>query len=250
MEVILHCRPTQNNSDDLQKIAAGSLEEFPLRLLPKFVPWFPYHLPTLTLKPQKCPPSISRNLSSEVDYNSFDPLNVEPSLCCDPTPNLLEFKANTSSDDDMQVVSAEQDRVVYEASNISETVCKEKMFLRSWSVCTQRTGNKDLVIPPSPDLKYILDRLKLNLFHRGRWTILPSVCGDLSLEEVWDKLTRMIKHGVLPSCNATMQRDIGEIWIFCDLRYCEHVGQLVRSKLRLAGKINLFVHKHGVVLSV
>ncbi|KAM3940026.1 shieldin complex subunit 3 [Leptodactylus fuscus] len=250
MEVILHCRPEQNNVDNLQKIAAGSLEEFPLRLLPKFVPWFPYHLPAFILKPQKCPPFVSVDLTSKVDYDPFDPVNVEPFICQDPTPNLLEFRANTSIDKDKQTASAEQDNVVYEGPNPCETVSKEKMYVRPWSVCTRRVGGKDSAIPPSPELKDILDRLKLNLYHRGRWTILSSVCGDRSMEETWDKLSRLIRHGVLPSCNAILQQDIREIWIFCDLRYCEYIGKLVRAKLNLSGKIDLYIHKHGVILSM
>lgn len=250
MEVVLHYRPAERSSDNLQKIATGSLEEVPLRLLPKFIPWFPNHLPTFTLKPQKFPPFISGDLFSKVDDDPFDPGNVEPFICCDPTPNLLEFKANTSSHDDKQVASAEQDNVGCKAPSASDTLSKENTYVRSWSVCTPRGGSKDSIITTSPELKGILDRLKLNLFHRGRWTILPSVCGDLSLEETWDKLTRLTRHGVLPSCNATMQRDIREIWIFCDLRYCEHIGKLIRSKLKLSGNIDLFVHKHGVILSM
>ncbi|KAG8598748.1 hypothetical protein GDO81_002724 [Engystomops pustulosus] len=245
MEVILHCRPTQVNSEDLQKIAAGSLEEFPLRRLPKFVPWFPYSLRTFTLKPQKRPPFIEVDLSSKVHHDSFDPINVEPHICHDPTADLLEFKANTRGDDSRKVSYTEQDKVACEAPNI-----KKNTHVRSWSVCTRRSGIRDSIVPPSPELKCILERLELNLYHRGRWTILPNVCGDLSLEEVWDKLSRLTRHGDLPSCNATLQRDLGEIWIFCDLRYSEYVGELLRLKLKLSGKIDLLVHKHGVILSV
>ncbi|XP_073440112.1 shieldin complex subunit 3, partial [Dendrobates tinctorius] len=237
MEVFLHYRPDQIASERLQKLATGSLEEFPLRLLPKFVPWFPNHLSAFTLKPQTCPPLIPVDPSSVADLGSFDPVNVDPSMCSDPTPNLLEFKANTHSTDDKK--GAEKDGIVCDAENT---------YVRSWSVYPRRVGSKDSVIPSSPELKSIMGRLQLNLYHRGRWTILPSVCGSQCLDEVWDKVSRMTRRGVLPSCNATMQRDIGEIWIFCDLRYCEHIGQLVRSQLQPTGKIDFTVHKHGVIL--
>ncbi|XP_056397517.1 shieldin complex subunit 3 [Hyla sarda] len=203
-----------------------------------------------TLKPQKCPPIIPMDLSSKVNSKSFDPVNAEPFIWYDPTPNLLEFRSNSSKDEDQQVASAEQDSVGCDVRNASDTLSKQSSYVRSWSVCTQRVGRKDVIVPPSPELKSLLNRLQLNLFYRGRWTILPSVCGDLSLEEVWDKLTRLTRHDVLPSCNATMQRDISEIWIFCDLRYCEHIGKLLIAKLKLSGKICLFVHKHGVILSM
>ncbi|XP_069821005.1 shieldin complex subunit 3 [Dendropsophus ebraccatus] len=250
MEVILHYRPEHNNCD-VQNIAAGSLEEFPLRPLPKFDPWFPDHLPTFTLKPQKCPPFIPVDVSSKVDYKPFDTVTVDLVRRFDPTPDLLEFKANTSSDDDdKQAVSTEPESGVCDAPDTSETLSKQNTYVRSWSVCTQRVGSKVPIVPPSPELKRVLDRLQLNPFHRGRWTILPSVCGDRSLEEIWDILTRLTRHNVLPSCNATMQRDVGEIWLFCDLRYCEHIGKIVRTKLKLSGKMDLFVHKHGVILSM
>ncbi|XP_075049870.1 shieldin complex subunit 3, partial [Mixophyes fleayi] len=252
MDVILHYRTLQNRLDELQKIAAGSLEEFPLRLVPKFDPWFPYHVRNFILKPQMHPPLISVELCSKISYGTFDPVQVQPFMCYDPTPGLLEFKPNvhTENVDDKQIVTSKKDGFMCSPQPMNENVSKEIAHVRSWSICTQRASGEDPILAPSEQLKDILERHRLNLFHRGRWTILPSACGGLSLEEVWGKLSRLMRHCHLPSCNATMRRDICEIWIFCDLRYCEHIGTLVRLELKLCGRIDLFVHKHGIILSM
>ncbi|XP_063819260.1 trafficking protein particle complex subunit 13 isoform X2 [Pseudophryne corroboree] len=249
-EVVVHYRTSQNRLEDLQQIAAGSLERFPLRRLPTFCPWFPDHVQNFILKPLTRPPLISVELCSKISYDTFDPVNVVPFMYCDPTPNLLEFKPNiqTKKVEDGQIVTTKKDDFICDPQAMGESISKENPSVRSWSICTRRASNGEPIIAASEQLKDTLERLQLNLFHRGRWTILPSVCGALSLEDIWGKLSRLMRHCVLPSCNATMQRHIPEIWIFCDLRYCAHIGTLVKSELKLCGRIDFFVHKHGIIL--
>ncbi|XP_077318766.1 trafficking protein particle complex subunit 13 isoform X3 [Lithobates pipiens] len=231
MEVVLHYRPSQTTPEKLHKLCAGSLEEFPARHLPKFAPWFPQYITSFILKPQRCPP-VPSDFCSKTDHSPFDPFRVETFLYCDPTPGLLEFKTNVYAENNQQIVSSEDIACCPQA--VDDRVSGGNAQFRTWSICTQRARSGDTIIQPSEQLKAILDKLNLNIFHRGRWTILLSVCGTRTLEDVWRKLSRLLRDRVLPSCNATIQRDINQIWIFCDLRYCEHIGTLVRSELKLS----------------
>ncbi|KAM4707939.1 shieldin complex subunit 3 [Discoglossus pictus] len=249
MDVVLHYRTSQIRQEDIEKIAAGALQHFPIRHLPRFEPWFPSHKQSFALKPKRCPPLIS-----DVDIlktNLCVTVLEEPVSCTgyDSTLSLLEFQPNV-----IENVAQEQTEMV----NIQENPihCEipsgnEKTKLkRSWSVCTQRGSGAGSITPPSEELKSILNRLELNCFHRGRWIIAQSVCGHQSLDEVWVKLNRVLRHHFLPGCNATMRRDLNEIWVFCDLVNCEHTGTLLKMELKLTGNIGLFVHKHGIVLRV
>ncbi|KAM5193798.1 shieldin complex subunit 3 [Mantella aurantiaca] len=246
MEVVLHYRPSENTPENVRKLCAGSLEDFPARHLPRFVPWFPRYITSFILKPQRCPP-LPSDFCSKMDHGPFNPLHME-TLYYDPTPSLLEFKANVNAENNQQIASCKDIDLTCCSPAVNEIVSDTRS--RTWSICTRRARNGDTLIQPSEELKAILDKLSLNILHRGRWTILPLVCGAMTLEEVWWKLSRLLRDKVLPSCNATIQRDIKQIWIFCDLRYCEHIGSLVRSELKLSGKIELSVRKHGPILSM
>nr|XP_048707860.1 trafficking protein particle complex subunit 13 isoform X4 [Caretta caretta] len=59
MEIVLHYRPFQNDLTKLQKLVEETLKEFPIRQLPRFVPWFPNDSHKLPLKPKRQPPIIS-----------------------------------------------------------------------------------------------------------------------------------------------------------------------------------------------
>lgn len=91
----------------------------------------------------------------------------------------------------------------------------------------------------------------LHLRQRARWLIgqhnwVPS--GDM--EQVWRKLNRSIKSSSLPTCNANIQREQRQIWVFCDVLYSEHVGKYLKEELALSGQITLFVSKLGNILTL
>lgn len=73
--------------------------------------------------------------------------------------------------------------------------------------------------------------------------------GSWSLQ-VWRSVSRFIQTSQLPSCNANIQREQAEIWVFCDVLHSEQVGHFLKDKLQLYGKICLTVHRRGSILSI
>ncbi|XP_063312989.1 shieldin complex subunit 3 [Pelobates fuscus] len=246
MEVIVHYRPSINQKEVIQKIADAALEQFPVRTLPTFSPWFPCNSPSFALKPQINPPLISQEDAKYINPCTVNTENVGRCKGYDCTMDLLEFKPSTKNEGDQhskKIINYENTFIEGQAAEPGKT-----MLRRSWSLCTSRCNWPETIIPLSEELKNHLNTLLLNPFHRGWWSIEPSMCGGLNLEEVWMKLNRINKHHYLPSCNATLRRDLPEIWVFCDLQYCEHTGTFLKEKLKLTGKMKLYVRKHGIIL--
>ncbi|KAE8636200.1 hypothetical protein XENTR_v10002883 [Xenopus tropicalis] len=249
MELVLHYRP-YCRQEELQKIAEAALEEFPTRPLPTFVPWFPCHLKSFTLKPARCAPTLSKeDISRYVSSVGLEQYN--PITSYDSTVGLLEFKPkSTNLRTGKEVINGQENHTNRHKLFPSGTDGVGKPTVRrSWSICTLKGTSQDQIAPISQDLKNKLEKMKLPLFHRGKWIIPPSVCSS-SLENIWEKLNSLLRHHYFPNCNATMQRDICEIWVFCDLLYSEYTGQLLKTKLQLTGRIDLIVHKYGVLLSL
>jgi hypothetical protein len=138
-----------------------------------------------------------------------------------------------------------------DSGNLDEKSKKEKQHKRrSWSVSLPSNSCAEKIFPLSKKLQDSLKNLNLHSLYRARWIIEHTVCNNQTLEDIWIKLNHVIRHNELPSCNATIQRHLGQIWVFCDVMYCEYVGNLLKGKLALNGKINLFVHKYGVIFSM
>lgn len=96
----------------------------------------------------------------------------------------------------------------------------------------------------------ILEALNLHSLYRSRWTIEHNVCKIQTLQEIWAKFNHLIIHNELLSCNAIIKRHLGQIWVFCDVNYCEYVGNVLKKRLALKGKIKLFMHIHSVIFSM
>ncbi|XP_065595907.1 shieldin complex subunit 3 [Cyrtonyx montezumae] len=249
MEVVLHYRPHQRDLTELQKFAEAAVKEFPIRQLPRFTPWFPNDLYRLPLKPKKQPPVISSEEAEELKQLSTPSECIVGSPNYDCTKSLLEFQSNVNHGQTLIHTQNGQRQINLE--NQGETAPNEKQKLkRSWSVSLCSPKLKEKILPLSQELQYNLERLKLHAFYRAKWTIEQSNCNDQNLEDIWIKLNRLIKHNELPSCNATIQRSLGQIWIFCDILYCEYVRNILREKLSLTDKMNLLVHKFGVIFSL
>lgn len=77
---------------------------------------------------------------------------------------------------------------------------------------------------------------------------LRGVCS--SSLQVWRTLSRLARTSCLPSCNANIQRERGEIWVFCDVLHSEQVGRFLKEELRLSGRIDLSVRRLGNVFSM
>ncbi|XP_048359839.1 shieldin complex subunit 3 [Sphaerodactylus townsendi] len=246
MEVVLHYRPWQKDPTILQKIAEEALKAFPVRHLPNFRPWFSNHSSKLPFKPKRRPPIISAEEAEQVKQHLASPEGVCGSQSYDCTEGLQEFHPDLKAG---QCIQAEFGRI--NLNDLGEQLANSRLKLRrSWSVSVPSSDLKDKIMPLSRELRSILENLKLHAFYRARWIIEPSTFNNQTLEDIWVKLNRMIKHNELPSCNATIQRCADEIWVFCDILYCEYVGNNLRKKLNLGGIMNMFVHKHGVIFSL
>ncbi|NXG64384.1 SHLD3 protein, partial [Hemiprocne comata] len=249
MEVVLHYRPHQRDLIKLQEFAEAAVKEFPIRQLPRFAPWFPNDLQRLPLKPKKLPPVISWEEAEELKQLSAPSEYVTGLPEYDCTKNLLEFESNMKHG---QTLIQEQTvcRPI-DLENQGEPPPNGKQKLkRSWSVSLPSPKLKEKILPLSQELQINLERLKLHALHRAKWTIEQSVCNNQNLEDIWIKLNRLIKQNELPSCNATIQRSVGQIWVFCDILYCEYVRNILREKLSLTDKMNLIVHKFGIIFSL
>ncbi|KAM9213017.1 shieldin complex subunit 3 [Leptosomus discolor] len=249
MEVVLHYRPYQNDLVKLQKFAEAAVKEFPIRQLPRFTPWFPNDLYRLPLKPRKQPPVISYEEAEELNQLSTPSQCVTGSADYDCTKNLIEFQSNVKHE--QTFIKAQIVHRPINLENKGELPPSGKQKLkRSWSVSLHSPKLKEKILPLSQELQSNLERLKLHAFYRAKWTIEQSVCNNQNLEDIWIKLNRLIKQNELPSCNATIQRSVGQIWIFCDILYCEYVRNILREKLSLTDKMNLLVHKFGIIFSL
>ncbi|XP_071768272.2 shieldin complex subunit 3 [Centroberyx gerrardi] len=121
---------------------------------------------------------------------------------------------------------------------------------RSWSVLTQ----KGVSVRSSPSLSKRFHQMVwsrgLHLHQRAKWVICQQNCGASDIEQVWRLVSRAVRSSMLPTCNANIQRPAAEIWVFCDLLFCEPVGRFLKDELRLAGNISLSVHRLGNVFSL
>ncbi|XP_075788508.1 shieldin complex subunit 3 [Pelodiscus sinensis] len=249
MEVVLHYRPFQNDLTKLKKRAEETLKEFPIRQLPRFLPWFPNDSRKLPLKPKRQPPVISHEKAEEVKQlvNASEPFIGSRYYDC--TVDLLEFQSNLKTG--QSLIEVQMVRAQIYSSNLEIQSANEKPKLRrSWSISVPNPALKEKILPLSRELQSNLERLKLHAFYRAKWTIEQSICSNQTLEDIWIKLNTMIKHNELPSCNATIQRCLAQIWVFCDILYSEYVGNLLRERLNLTGRMNLFVHKYGIIFSL
>ncbi|XP_031413110.1 shieldin complex subunit 3 [Meleagris gallopavo] len=249
MEVVLHYRPHQRDLTELQKFAEAAVKEFPIRQLPRFTPWFPNDLYRLPLKPKKQPPVISSEEAEELKQLTTPSEYIVESPSYDCTKNLLEFQSDVNHG--QTLIHTQNGRRQINLENQGEPPSNEKQKLkRSWSVSLNSPKLKEKILPLSKELQNNLERLKLHAFYRAKWTIEQSNCSNQNLEDIWIKLNRLIKQNELPSCNATIQRSLGQIWIFCDILYCEYIRNILREKLSLTDKMDLFVHKFGIIFSL
>ncbi|XP_045421575.1 shieldin complex subunit 3 [Lemur catta] len=247
-EVILHYRPHESDPTQLPKIAEKAIQDFPTRPLSRFIPWFPHDGSKLPLKPNKSPPVISGEAAEDVkQYLTLSEHDVK-SQSYDCTVHLLEFQPSLKK---QRLIWSHTVNEHTNSGNLDKQSEKGKQHnRRSWSVSLPSSTGTENVFPLSKKLQDSLKALNLHSLCRARWTIEHTICNNQTLEDIWAKLNQIIRHKELPSCNATIQRHLGQIWVFCDVKYCEYVGNLLKGRLALTGKINLFVHKYGVIFSM
>ncbi|XP_012519978.1 PREDICTED: uncharacterized protein LOC105826538 [Propithecus coquereli] len=247
-EVILHYRPFESDPTQLPKIAEKAIQDFPTRPLSRFIPWFPHDGSKLPLKPNKSPPVISGEAAEDVKQCLTISKHDVKSQSYDCTVDLLEFQPSVKK---QRLIWSHTVNEHTDSGNLDKQSEKGKQHnRRSWSVSLPSGTGTENVFPLSKKLQDSLKALNLHSLYRARWTIEHTICNNQTLEDIWAKLNQIIRHNELPSCNATIQRHLGQIWVFCDVKYCEYVGNLLKGRLALTGKINLFVHKYGVIFSM
>ncbi|KAM3842748.1 shieldin complex subunit 3 [Diretmus argenteus] len=122
---------------------------------------------------------------------------------------------------------------------------------RSWSVFPQKGVLVQNAQSMSKQFHRMVGNHKLHLRQRAKWVICQQNCGAPGdIEQVWRDLSRAVRRCRLPTCNANIQRDQAEIWVFCDVLYCESVGKYLKEELQLSGNIRLSVHKLGTIFSL
>lgn len=248
-EVILHYRRYESDPTELLKIAEKAIQDFPTRPLSRFIPWFPHDGSKLPLKPKRSPPVISEEAAEDVkQYLAISEHDVTlQSYDC--TVDLLEFQPNFKEKEHLiRSHTLDEQTTARNMDKQSEEGRWQKK--RSWSVSLPSSNCTENIFPLSKKLQDRLKALNIHSFYRARWTIEHTICSNRTLEDIWAKLNQIIRHNELPSCNAIIQRHLGQIWVFCDIRYCEYVGNLLKERLALTGKMNLFVHKYGVIFSM
>ncbi|XP_054895031.1 shieldin complex subunit 3 [Poeciliopsis prolifica] len=119
---------------------------------------------------------------------------------------------------------------------------------RSWSVSRQSGVQVESRMSLSSRLRRLVSLHRLHLRQRAKWVITQQNCSDL--EEAWRCLSRSVRRAGLPTCNANIQRERAEIWVFCDVLHCEQVGRHLKDELWLAGRIHLAVHRLGNIFSM
>lgn len=248
-EVILHYRAYESDPTQLLKVAEKAIQDFPTHPLSRFIPWFPHDGSKLPLKPKRSPPVISEEAAEDVKQSLTISEHDVKSQSYDCTVALLEFQPNLKEKKHLLRSHTLNEQTA--SGNRDEQSEKGKPHKkRSWSVSLPSRNCTGDIFPLSKKLQDSVKALDLHLFYRARWTIDHTICNNQTLEDIWAKLNRIIRHNELPSCNATIQRHLGQIWVFCDVMYCEYVGNLLKGRLALTGKINLFVRKHGIIFSM
>ncbi|XP_066500739.1 shieldin complex subunit 3 [Hoplias malabaricus] len=236
MDVCLHYKNAPDKLNGLVSITQRALEDFPTRVLPTFTPWFPSGTDrSLPLKPKNAAPVITSHQLISSTYclprSDFFFKN------CFPDDEEVCKKKLTS----LELVDGEWSEQV---QNVAKK-CK-----RSWSVFSQKMKTKESAHSFSRQFHKTFETYGLHFHQRAKWIICELNCAPQSVEEVWTKLNHAIKHSTLPTCNGNFQRNLSQIWVYCDVFYCEYIGYFLRKKLQLSGEITLSVHKLGNIFKL
>ncbi|XP_076003576.1 shieldin complex subunit 3 [Genypterus blacodes] len=122
---------------------------------------------------------------------------------------------------------------------------------RSWSIFALTGVSLPSPLSLSKLFHHVVSTHRLHLRQRAKWVVRQQNCGTgRDIEQVWRCLNRAVRSSGLPTCNANIQREQEEIWVFCDLLYSELVGRFLKDELRLCGSIHLCVHRRGNVFSM
>ncbi|XP_048100395.1 shieldin complex subunit 3 [Alosa alosa] len=245
MDVVLHYK--KNGPNDMVTFAERALEDFPRRVLPTFRPWFPTHEDQyLPIRPLKRAPIV---LAEDLKGLLLHQPSPEPLVSfTEPQPISL-CRGNTCLTEKPQVTLLEcaDDCDYVKTSEENENTTKR--FRRSWSVFASGAKFSENTQTLSKQFQKLIERHGLELRQRAKWIIGEVNCGPRHIESVWAKITRAVRQSKLPTCNANFQRNISQIWVFCDVIYGEYIGNFLKKEFHLNGQLSFAVHKHGNIFS-
>ncbi|XP_068594847.1 shieldin complex subunit 3 isoform X2 [Brachionichthys hirsutus] len=122
---------------------------------------------------------------------------------------------------------------------------------RSWSVLARKRPLLQSSQSLSEPFHQMVSVHRLHPRQRARWAISRHNCGAAGdIEQVWQAVSRSVQTSSLPTCNAYIQRERAEVWVFCDVVHSEQVGRFLKDELRLSGRISLSVPRLGNVFSM
>ncbi|XP_048589722.1 shieldin complex subunit 3 isoform X2 [Nematostella vectensis] len=95
------------------------------------------------------------------------------------------------------------------------------------------------------------EKYKIGDFRRGKWILKEGLSKkSLSINVCWKKLCFQIKRGEFPHCNARLQLEAKEIWIYCDFFNCMEIFHATCQCLPGIETMSFHVHPHGAVISL
>ncbi|KAK5870614.1 hypothetical protein PBY51_003547 [Eleginops maclovinus] len=258
-DVVLHYQPgSAAGLSSLLERTEKLLETFPCRIPPVFTPWYPtstdHHLPIRPAKPAPviacsddffCSDSRTHTPQIQPKKSEVDAAPAETSPEKPQEPKDVAFISETNDtlpEIEVPRLHLEKHKVV---SSLTESLVK-----RSWSVFTQKGGLQSSQ-SLSKLFRHMVSLHRLHFHQRAKWVIRQHNCGATrDIEQVWRSLCRSVQSSMLPTCNANIQRERAEIWVFCDVVYSEQVGCLLKAELQLTGRIRLSVHRLENIFSM
>ncbi|XP_044053459.1 shieldin complex subunit 3 [Siniperca chuatsi] len=278
-DVVLHYQPgSAAGLGPLLERTERLLESFPCRTPPAFSPWFPSaadrHLPIRPAKPAPVITSSADLLVSDSRARAHtahnkpetdglvaerpqdgpragttrtppeSPQKPRDGVCVSETPNhLLPASLFSTPEREITRLSPEKHK---DGFPVTDSAVK-----RSWSVFTQKGVLLQSSQSLSKQFHHMVSIHRLHLRQRAKWVVSQHNWGAArDIEQVWSALSRSVRRRRLSTCNANIQRERAEIWVFCDLLCSEQVGRALKDELQLSGRISLSVHRLGNIFSM
>ncbi|CAM4719797.1 unnamed protein product [Leuciscus chuanchicus] len=244
------------------------LQDFPNTILPEFKPWFPSALDSQKpIRPRKPPPLIS---SSEIPYQIPHeippqiaheiPLQIPHEIPHEIPPQIahkipLQIPHEIPNEIPPQIPNEIPPQIAHEiplqippqipressdSRSQSKPVPDPQKFERSWCVISHRSAPLRIPHSFSRPFRRMIEDHGLDPHQRVKWVVCERNCG--SLEDLWRDLIRAVRRSRMPSCNANFQRALAQIWLYCDVFYCEYIGNFLKQEFRLSGTITLTFH--------
>ncbi|XP_065104142.2 shieldin complex subunit 3 [Paramisgurnus dabryanus] len=213
-------------SDDLEVrdvvlITHRVLQEFPSRNLPEFKPWFP-------------------STSSDA-IRIIRPKNSAPIISSEDLHNITKCLQEHHKTSDTSRAADTTDQFDNKPEEFKRSWC---VMIRERTTPVKNTSHQSF----SRLFSKTIDKHRLHLHQRVKWVVCELNCVTFTVDEVWFGLNRAIRHSRLPTCNANFQRALAQIWIYCDVSYCEFIGNFLKEEFQLSGRITLTVHKLGDII--